>query len=176
MTLEKREKIYIIIGTFFIVFYIFYQFIISPLNNKLHTLEIQINNKEKDLLKIMELKAEYSDIILKKKKLYEQLNEKQEDFAIFSYLEKLASESQIKEKISQMRPLSGKGDKSYKVDTIEVKLEEVQLSNLISFLYNIEHKNKSIKITQIHIRPKEMNSSFLDVDFLVSSFYIKNKK
>lgn len=175
MALENREKYLIAAAAVLAVFFIFYQYLFIPYTNKNQLLENQIIDREKDVLRMMELKAEYIDLLNKKEKIYDNLNKK-EDFAIFSYLEKLAIDAKLKGKITYMKPItSSSGNKVYKENSVEVRMEGVTLDNLIFFLYNIEHQNKSVKITQLFIKPKERDSSQLDVNFLVSSIYLNKK-
>ncbi|MBI5207709.1 MAG: type II secretion system protein M [Candidatus Firestonebacteria bacterium] len=175
MTIENREKTFIAVGIFFLIIFIFYQYILLPLNRKSDEIDVNILARETDLLKMMELKSEYLNIIQKKKKSHENLNNKKEDFAIFSYLEKLAIDAGIKEKIDHMKPITGKTNKMYEEDSVEVRLKGVSLGSLISFLYNIEHQNNLIKITQIHVKPREIDTAVLDVTFLASYSYLKKK-
>ncbi|MBI5417405.1 type II secretion system protein M [Candidatus Poribacteria bacterium] len=175
MTLEKREKFSITICALSLIIFVFYQFIWLPGTEKTKQLESQLINREKDLLQMIELSSRYIELMQKNEKIQSSLIEKNKDFAIFSYLEKLAIEANIKEKITHMKPITLNLNKVYEQDSVEIRLEGVSLENIVAFLYNIEYKNKLIKITQIHIKPKDNNTSLLDVNCLVSSYLNKKK-
>jgi len=89
---------------------------------------------------------------------------------VLSRLETMANQAQIKDKITSMDPKSAPPNDLYKENVIEIRLSNVNLKQLVDYLYRIENSNQLLKIKRLRIKVRSDKAQFLDVNFRVSSF------
>lgn len=89
---------------------------------------------------------------------------------VLSRLETMASQARIKDKITSMDPKSAPPNDLYKENVIEVRLANVNLKQLVDYLYRIENSGQLLKIKRLRIKVRSDNTKYLDVNFRVSSF------
>ncbi len=104
MKLSKREKYSIYAAIGFICLFIVLQLILFPLMDKRSRIQRTLQVKTKILEEMFSLKLEY-DIIRKKADLLEtRLAGRKKGFTLFSFLDRLAGEAGIKDRIAYMKP------------------------------------------------------------------------
>lgn len=89
---------------------------------------------------------------------------------VLSRLETMANQAQVKDKITSMDPKSAPPNDLYKEDVIEIRLANVNLKQLVDYLYRIENSNQLLKIKRLRIKVRNDDAKLLDVNFRVSSF------
>jgi general secretion pathway protein M len=89
---------------------------------------------------------------------------------VLSRLEMMASQAQIKDKITSMDPKSSPPNDLYRESVIEVRLKNVNLKQLVDYLFRIERASELLKIKRLRIKTRSDNPGYLDVNFRVSSF------
>ncbi len=89
---------------------------------------------------------------------------------VLSRRETMASQAQVKDKITSMDPKSAPPNDLYRENVIEIRLSNVNLKQLVDYLYRIENSNQLLKIKRLRIKVRNDDSQFLDVNFRVSSF------
>jgi hypothetical protein len=82
----------------------------------------------------------------------------------------MASQAQIKDKITSMDPKSSPPNDLYKESVIEVRLKNINLKQLVDYLYRVERSSELLKIKRLRIKTRSDNPGYLDVNFRVSSF------
>src|ERR671923_66954 len=110
MKLGGREKLLIIAGGVVVALLLFYRLGLSPALERLRMLDRLVAVKERDLHQMKMLRETY----VAQKRLMEDVNrtlaQRGQDFAIFSFLEDLASKAGMKDNIIYMKPaLCGAG-------------------------------------------------------------------
>jgi general secretion pathway protein M len=96
---------------------------------------------------------------------------KQPNFAIFSRLEELASQTGTK--ILQINPMPSPPSELYKEELVEVKMQGVALEQLVRYLHQVENSPQFLKIKRLDIKPRPDNRQILNVTFRVSAFTLK---
>jgi general secretion pathway protein M len=175
MQLGKREKLMIAGGGLAIVLVLFYQFGLSPALNRLRLLDRLVAQKEREVYEMKTLRDTY----LMQKSLMEEvnrsLNQRGQEFAIFSFLEDLANKSGVKNNIMYMKPALSTVGELYRESSVEMRLEGIGLQQLIRYLYDIERAPQILRVRRMHIKPRTANPDLLDVTFQVSTFYLQEK-
>jgi len=97
-------------------------------------------------------------------------------FSLFSYLEKEATEMQVKERVTYMKPSKTDIDDGLRESAVELKLEEVALPQLISFLGKIESVENVVIIKRVSIQLSKNHSDLLDVILNVTTFERRNRE
>jgi general secretion pathway protein M len=175
MKLGGREKLALIGGGVVVALVLFYRFGLAPALDRIHMLDRLVAQKERDALEIQTLRDTY----LAQKSLMEEVNrslqQRGQEFAIFSFLEDLANKSGVKNNIMYMKPALATPGELYRESSVEMRLEGIALQQLIRYLYDIERAPQLLRVRRMHIKPRAANPDVLDVTFQVSTFYLQEK-
>jgi general secretion pathway protein M len=150
--MNKREKYAVGIAGSLILLLIVYQFMVSPFIDGKEKKRKQIVEKLAQLEEMNALKDEYLALLEKNHSVQQMAGGKDKGFTLFSFLEKLASASGVKDNISYMKP-----SKSFQKDTqvtlslVEIKLQNVDMKKLMGFLYNVETSPNSVFVRGISL-------------------------
>jgi len=162
--MNTKERLTLALGVFGAFLIIFVGFFVLPVNREKRDLREKIQLKAQELKEMMILSQEYRGsgesgggrgVI-------------PAGFSILSYLEGLADQSRIREKIEYMRPgnLETKG-KSKEV-SVELKLNAVSLSELTDLLYRIEKGGENpLIVSRMMVRSRFANPRELDATLTV---------
>ena len=131
------------------------QFIIFPFIEKRDRLKRNVQVKTKMLKDMLYLRSEY-DVIREKSELIKaQFAARAKDFTLFSFLDKLSGEVEVKDRISYMKPsTSVKKNSPYKILMVEMKFQDITIEQLSKYLYMIETSNNMVKIKRLSISKK----------------------
>jgi general secretion pathway protein M len=175
MKLGGREKLLVIAGGVAVALLLFYRLGLSPALERLHTLDRLVANKERDLHQIRTLRETY----LAQKTLMEDVDrtlaQRGQDFAIFSFLEDLASKAGFKDNIIYMKPALTTPGELFRESSVEMRLEGITLQQLTRYLYDIEQAPQFLRVRRLQIKPRSANADLLDVTFQVSTFYLQDR-
>ncbi len=171
--LGKREKIFISAGTVFVVCFIVFQGIISPYLEARQTLERSLMRKEQEVLDMAILQKEYLELKSRQSGVVEKLKLRNPQFSLFSYLEKQASAVKVKDRVTYMKPSNTELDDGYLESVVEMKMEEVTLTQLVDFLVQVESEEDVVVIKRIAIQKNKRTDDLLDV--VISIFTIEKK-
>ncbi len=148
----RRERYFIYLAGLALTVFIVVQFAVFPLIDKRKYLERNLRKTSKRLEKIQVLKAEYESIQKHADMSKSRLAGRKPDFTLFSFLDKLAGGANIKEHISYMKPSKTRQKNSpYNLSIVEMKLEDIDLKQLTSYLYQVETSPNSVYIRKISI-------------------------
>ena len=89
---------------------------------------------------------------------------------LFTLLEALAAQSDIKEQLESIKPKQPSGNKRYPETRVEVSLRRASLTQIVEFLYRIENANSHLIVRSVRIKSRSDNTGLLDVSLSVSSF------
>jgi len=170
MKFAKREKLFVSIAACFIAIFFLFQFLIFPFFEKRERMKRGIEAREKDLKDMALLSAEFKARKNDSQEIQKILAGRKKGFTLFSFLERAAGEAQVKEHIKYMKPSTSKGTGPYKESTVELKLENLTLNQLIGYLYRIEKPKDLIIIKRISIRENKRESGYQDAILQVLTF------
>jgi general secretion pathway protein M len=175
MKLGGREKLMIIAGGVAVALLLFYRFGLSPAFERLRALDRLVAIKEREAHELRSLRETY----VAQKRLMEEVNQslaqRGQDFAIFSFLEDLATKTGIKDNIMYMKPALTTPGELFRESSVEMRLEGIALQQLTRYLYDIERAPQLLRVRRMHIKPRPANPDLLDVTFQVSTFYLQEK-
>ncbi|MBI4641079.1 MAG: hypothetical protein HY731_10310 [Candidatus Tectomicrobia bacterium] len=170
MNLGTREKIIVISGVMFTILFVVYQFFLNPKIERFKRLDALILQEEKTLRELLKLRQDY----LAKRELIREISkgvaQRDRGLPIFSVLEELATKSKVKGNIQYIKPSTPTVGELYKESSVEIRLEGVNLTQLISYLYEIGSSPHFLKVQRLHVKPRSGNRQVLDVTFQVSTF------
>ena len=175
MKLGGREKLMIIAGGVAVALLLFYRFGLSPAFERLRALDRLVAIKEREAHELRSLRETY----VAQKRLMEEVNQslaqRGQDFAIFSFLEDLATKTGIKDNIMYMKPALTTPGELFRESSVEMRLEGIALQQLTRYLYDIERAPQLLRVRRMQIKPRAADPDLLDVTFQVSTFYLQEK-
>jgi general secretion pathway protein M len=114
------------------------------------------------LEKMQKLQSEYAALTQSEKTSKSRFRRRPKGFKLYSFLDRLAGKSGIKDRIIYMKP-SKKAQKNspYKISRVEMKLEAISLEQLTNYLYGVETSNNMVDIKKISISKKDKKQGLL---------------
>ena len=150
--LNKREKYAVYAVSVLIAIFILIKFIISPIIDKRARLTRTLQSQTKTLEEMRHLQSEYSTIKEKARLSKKRFKARNKDFTLYSFLDRLADKSGIKNNITYMKPSTSAREKSgHKISKVEMKLQSITLKQLTSYLYGVETSKNIVNIKRISI-------------------------
>ncbi len=175
-TLSDREKWVLFGGIFFVICFVLFQFVVSPFFEARNRVEKSIVRKEKELIKIDELRAEYLSLKNKEGSIQVHISKRERNFTLFTFLDQQAGKAEVKKQIKYMKPSIIEGEDLFNEAMVEMKLQEVTLESLVSFLRLIESEEKVVFIRRISIQESGDEQGYLDAILQVATFQNKVQK
>jgi general secretion pathway protein M len=170
MQLAKREKYFIALAVIVIVFAVVIQFAIMPFVEKRQRYKNNLTVKQNNLQQMVALRQEYLMLQQGSDTLAQRLTGREENFTLFSFLEKAAGVAGVKDNIKSMKPSASTGKGPFKESLVEMKLERITLGQMVRYLKLIESPEKLVSIKRISIQSNKKETQFLDVVLQVLTF------
>ncbi|MGO9145867.1 MAG: type II secretion system protein GspM [Desulfomonilia bacterium] len=163
-TLSPRERLIVIGGTVFLVVFILLAGIIGPLVHYKSILEKSLASNDTQLKKIYALSANIKGLQAVASISAVSGNKQ---FTLFGYLEELAAQLRINDRIEYMKPITDTTEANR--ESVEVKIRGLYLEDLIGLLFGIENTPYPVKIKRLNLKKQEKDGN-LDVTFQVISY------
>ncbi|MEN8210889.1 MAG: hypothetical protein ABFR31_04165 [Thermodesulfobacteriota bacterium] len=174
--LSEREKNILIAGIIFVVLFFGFQFGIAPVFEKRENLGRILKDKQKALEEMLVLKQKFAAVSNKFDADAQNLKLREGNFSLFSFLDSLVRQSNIKENVAYMKPSTKKLEKSrYMLAVVKVKLKDIYLKEFIDFLYRIESSGNAVNITSLSISKSGKEKLSLDALIETQTFKLKDK-
>jgi general secretion pathway protein M len=168
--LNKREKISVGVGAAAIIVFVLLQYLVFPLSEKNDRLTRMLATRHQELEQIRLLQAEYRQTAEKAEKAQRYIKLRQRGFTLFSFLETLAGQTGVKSHIAYMKPTStSQKDSPYRLSTVEMKLQEITMPQLLSYLHGIETSRDMISIKRLSISKTEQKADLINTVFQVET-------
>jgi hypothetical protein len=173
MKLNRNEIALISVGGFCILALLVYLFVLSPAMAKEEALIRTIGRKQKDLTEIMKLKSQWNTLRQTQAEAEETLKKRGGRFTLLSFLEGVSRQAGISGNIQYMKPISFPQESGpLKQVGMEIKLEDVDIKQLVDYLYKIEYSENLLTIRRIKIQrtPSKKGPSLLKVVLQVNTY------
>lgn len=160
--LNKRERYAIIAAIGVVGIFLIAQLIIAPFLNRTEQKQNMLRAKAGIVEQMRQMQAEYESLTQKANISESRFRNRQRGFTLFSFLDRLAGEAGIKDRISYMKP-SKKIDKNspYKISSVEMKLEAITLEQLTNYLYGVETSENMVDVQKISISKKDIKQGLI---------------
>ena len=162
--LNKRERYGIMVAAGVVGIFIIAIFIVQPLISKTDRLRKNLQNKALELEQMRQLQSEYASLTQTTKISKSKFLGRQKGFTLFSFLDRLAGDAGIKDRISYMKP-SKKVQKNspYKISRVEMKLQSITKAQLVPFLHRVETSRNQVTINRISISKTKKPEGYITV-------------
>jgi general secretion pathway protein M len=135
---------------------------------------IKINQKK--LSEISELSAEFTTIAAKTAAIKNTVSSRSADFTLFSYLEKKATQANVRGRIKYMNSSKGAQSASFEESLIDMKLEKITIKQLADFLFYAESPADFVRIKKMTINKMKESPEYLNAQLQISSFQPLNQQ
>ena len=171
--LNKREKYAVFGAAGLIGLFIIVQFIIVPLFNNKAQLQKSLKGKLITMQKMQQLQAEYTGLNAGAKISEARFARREKGFTLFSFLDRLAGEAGVKDRVSYMKP-SKKVQKNsrYWLSQVEMKLDGITLEQLTTYVHGVESSRNNVNIKKISISKKDNKQGLLSAVLQVETIEI----
>lgn len=163
LKLTKHERYYVSAGAVLIILIIILQFALFPFLGEKKKVRRSIQAKEQILKELASLSSEYMALRENSVDIEKALAGRPGNFTLFSFLEKQAGRSGVKPNIKYMKPSTSINRESYSESTVEMKLENVTLEQLVEYLYLVESPENLVGIKRISIKQSRGSPEYLTV-------------
>lgn len=171
LNLNKREKIAVTGAAVFLSVFIISQFIIVPVFEKRDGLRQQLTDKKNIQLDMKILKSDYFTMKGRLESSRQGLKQRPGNFTLFSFLDRLAGDTNLKDHIAYMKPSSTvKEDSGLKISRVELKLQEVTIKDLTSYLFKVETSENMVIVKRLSITKTGKNTGLISAVLQVETF------
>jgi len=167
--LSRRDRTALIIGGIVVLITLVVFGLILPYQGAISRLDSRIAARQKQVREVHDLQQEY-------RVLQRQLSEAQNrlsrsrGFSLFSFIESQTAQVATKENLIYMRPQQTATREGTQEESVEIKLEKLNLNQLVRFLYGIESADAYLQVKNMRVRTRFDNPSLLDTTMTISAF------
>jgi hypothetical protein len=175
MRLTQREKILALTLVVFIIVWALSVFVVKPAIARAETLNRVIYEKKDDLGKLFIKSKEYvllrDDLDDLQKKIAQQ-----QEFKLLPCLESLIQQHNLDKKVVTMKQYTLPLEQNYQEIIVEIKLENLTLSQLINFMWKSESLSALTKIRTLHIKRNLTDENLLDATVEIHTIKLSQNK
>lgn len=169
--LSRREKTAVALGAGFLVLVLVIRFGLFPFLDERARLKRVLLTGQRNLEDIRRMRTEYEMLQQRFDMSKKRFEQRDRGFTLFSFLDKLAGEVGIKERITYMKPSSTEQkDSPLKLSLVEMKLKDVSLEQISRYLYRIETSKNMMTIRRLSLTRSEDKDGLLNIVLQVETF------
>ena len=163
--LEPRERILVQIGAGVFGLFLIYNLIYMPIVDLSSGLQTEIAQRQHDLVEVRRLSNQYVQLKSDLANAERHTVPLGKDFSLFSVVESSMSKSVGREKIASITPGSDrKLSDGFTEFSVQLKLENVNLAQLVDALYGINSLAMPIGVANLRIQRRTQDTHSYDVD------------
>jgi general secretion pathway protein M len=171
--LNKRERYALLVALAVIGVFVVARFIIEPFFERMDQLETNLQAKVEMLEQMQRLQAEYLALSENAEISKSRFDQRKKGFTLFSFLDQLAGDTGIKDRISYMKPSKDiQKDSPYVLSRVEMKLESVTLEQLTAYLHGVEMSKNMVDIKKLSISKEDSKQQLLSAVLQVETVEI----
>ena len=163
MQLSQREQWAVAAAGTALTVFLLLQFLVLPLVDRRARLEKGLVTRAQAVTEMRAMQDQYRALTSRSGSLAAALAAREAGFSLFSFLEKNADDSGVREKIAHMKPSESTGSELFTQSQVEMKLQAVSLGQLVRFLERVESPAHLVGIDKIAIQENTREKGLLDV-------------
>ncbi|MCU0592768.1 MAG: type II secretion system protein GspM [Desulfobacterales bacterium] len=161
--LSRREKFIVAGGGGLLALFLLIQLVIVPVFERNARMTRAVQSKSQILADMQRLKSEYDSLSARAQQSEARFTQRDKGFTLFSFLDQLAGQARVKERVSYMRPTKTEQKNSpLKLSRVEMKLEAVTLEQLTAFLHGVETSRNMVSVSKLSITRRDQKEGLLD--------------
>jgi general secretion pathway protein M len=167
--LSRREQLTLLAGALIVVVLLFLFGIIVPYRTALERLDTKIASKQRQLTEVHQLGQEYQQL-QQQLAASERRLAASDDFSLLSFVEASSIRLAGRDSLTAMRPQPTATLEGFREEAVEVKLERIQLNQLVQLLYVADTAPAPMLVKTLRIKPRFDDRNLLDVVITFASY------
>lgn len=152
LSLQRREKIGLAAAGSALLLMALFEFVLSPVIEYDRRLDRMLVSRQQALAEIRRLRSDHQALQTRATRIQTEMSRRSKGFSLFSFLDRTAGTTGVKERIAYMKPSTDPvADTPYRLSRVELKLQEVALSQLVEYLARVETGPEAITLKRLSI-------------------------
>lgn len=172
ITLARRERRIVVAGGVVLALALGYLFLLEPLLVRNRDLDRLIAQKVREQGEVVKLGEEYRQAQARLESLKAQLSRAPKSFQLLSYLENLAVQTGVRDRIAYMRPQAGATVGRFREQSVEMRLDSVTINQTIKFLDQLGAAPQGLRVKRLSMVRRYDNADRLDVVVQVAAYQL----
>lgn len=168
--MNERERLMVIVAGIFIFVTVGWLGVWEPAVERREALVVKIEAKKKEKLMVEALAAKLRGAKLLFGRLEMKLRSQEGGFSPLGVMENMAAAAGLKENVVSMTPQPPVEIEGYVEALIALKLEKVELSQLVAFLKLVQNSKNYLRVKRVSIKPQYENPEWLNVSLSISGY------
>ena len=168
--LAARERMILALGAAVVIASLLFLLIVDPLMARIDKVERQTARKSKERVELAALAADYTAKQARVARLQQRLPNGDGQFSLLAFMEEAATSVQIRDRIVGMQPQQGTTQHGYQETAVDLRLDGVQLPQLLALLVALEQAPYDVQVHHLQIKPKYDNPVNLDATLRIVSY------
>lgn len=126
--------------------------------------------KKAELQEIQGLQTEYKALQNQTGDIQERIAKRPKTFTLFSFIEQQAATAKIKEQISYLKPSEVEREGSLNESRVDMKLQRINLTDLVNFLKGLESHKDVVFVNRISIQEHGKDEGYVNVVIQIITF------
>jgi hypothetical protein len=161
---EPREKLLLrIVGGLLAVMFVYYALYL-PATGFRDDLASRVSARQNEIAPLRRMMRNYERLKLELASTQKRTVPSGKDFSLFSVVELTLTSSVGRSKIGSITPADRPVPGGFEQYTVEVKLDNISLAQVVDTLYNVETLNVPVAIANLQIRQHAQDSHSYDLD------------
>jgi general secretion pathway protein M len=163
INLSRREKLALIAAAGFVALFIVIQFIVFPLFDKKERLQKGIVAKTNAIAEMRLLQTKYDQLKTRADQSKVRFDKRPQNFTLFSFLDKLAGQTGVKDNIAYMKPSkTAQKNSLYSISSVEMKIQAVTLNQVTRYLHKVETSPNMVTVKRLSLTKTEKKPGFVN--------------
>lgn len=164
INLNRRERLVVFAGAAFVLVFLFFQVLIQPVFEKRTELGQRLETRQAALADMGEMYRQYQLLQNNAQRAQGRYVVRPEGFTLFSFMDRAAGETRIKENITYMKPSSTTDEAAgIKISYVELKFQDVTLEDLAAYLFRVETSDNMVRVNRLSISKSGETDGLLSV-------------
>ncbi|MFP4452758.1 MAG: type II secretion system protein GspM [Desulfobacterales bacterium] len=171
VNISRREKLFLGAGGGFVLVFLIFLLLIQPVFQDRTQLAEKLDVKQQNLVEMQEMSLQYQSLESRAKRTEQRYSQRSEDFTLFSFMDRVAGNTGIKDNISYMKPGSEEDEQSgMQMTYVELKIQDITLEELVSYLYYVETSESMVSVNKLTITREGEENGLLSAVMQAKSF------
>lgn len=167
--LSDREKIFLFAGAASLLLLFLWLGVIRPYRQGMELARTRIASRQQQLAEVRQLQQEYFRLQRGLATAEEKLTGSAKGFSLFPFVEEVTNRIGVRDNLVSMRPQTPQAQGDYREESVEIRLERIDLAQLVRFLYAIESSDAALQTKSMRLKPRFDNRAQLDAVLVIAS-------
>lgn len=167
---SSRERVIVAVGGILVIAALLFVVVVDPLLATIDKLERQAQRKYKDSQELVHVAQDYHLKQARLAKIEERMPPPAAQFSLLAFMEQVTTATQVRDRIVGMQPQSPTVIQGYQETAVDLRLDGVQLPQILALLVALEQAPYDIQVRHLQIKPKYDNPVNLDATLKIVSY------